>query len=211
MTLNLPLLDWFWFVEYCQTSPNKNKSPNLWHVTSIPQLSLSQLGSTLCPSHYNAPLWIFGPCDGPKCRILIENSAIKGDLKFAWPLGISIQQALSMAPKRYHPINYSFLLFLFPRAVQLRQDTVWEFKKKKKIIIENSKLMQSFRGLLDISSRWQCCFCNNCLSSPVFIVIQSLIWGLVRDVSNVLFCAHCVKKQNICDALYENSYEALND
>ena len=22
-------------VEYCQTSPNKNKSPNLWHVTSI--------------------------------------------------------------------------------------------------------------------------------------------------------------------------------
>ena len=35
MTLNLPLLDWFWFVKYCQTSPNKNKSPNLWHVTSI--------------------------------------------------------------------------------------------------------------------------------------------------------------------------------
>ena len=24
----------FWFVEYCQTSPNKNKSPNLWHITS---------------------------------------------------------------------------------------------------------------------------------------------------------------------------------
>ena len=35
MTLNLPLLYWFWFVEYCQTSPNKSKSPNLWHVTSI--------------------------------------------------------------------------------------------------------------------------------------------------------------------------------
>ena len=35
MTLNLPLLYWFWFVEYCQTCPNKNKSPNLWHVTSI--------------------------------------------------------------------------------------------------------------------------------------------------------------------------------
>ena len=35
MTLNLPLSYWFWFVEYCQTSPNKNKSPNLWHVTSI--------------------------------------------------------------------------------------------------------------------------------------------------------------------------------
>ena len=32
MTLNLP---WFWFVEYWQTSPNKNKSPNLWHITSI--------------------------------------------------------------------------------------------------------------------------------------------------------------------------------
>ena len=35
MTLNLPLLYWFWFVEYCQTSPNKSKSPKLWHVTSI--------------------------------------------------------------------------------------------------------------------------------------------------------------------------------
>ena len=35
MTLNLPLLCWFWFVEYCPTSPNKNKSPKLWHVTSI--------------------------------------------------------------------------------------------------------------------------------------------------------------------------------
>ena len=35
MTLNLSLLYWFWFVEYCQTSPNKNKSPNLWQVTNI--------------------------------------------------------------------------------------------------------------------------------------------------------------------------------
>ena len=35
MTLNLPLLYVLWSEEYCQTSPNKNKSPNLWHVTSI--------------------------------------------------------------------------------------------------------------------------------------------------------------------------------
>ena len=35
MTLNLPLLYFVWTEEYCQTSPNKNKSPNLWHVTSI--------------------------------------------------------------------------------------------------------------------------------------------------------------------------------
>ena len=35
MTLNLPLLYFVWAEEYCQTSPNKNKSPNLWHVTSI--------------------------------------------------------------------------------------------------------------------------------------------------------------------------------
>ena len=34
MTLNLPLL-YVWLEEYCQISPNKNKSPNLWHVTSI--------------------------------------------------------------------------------------------------------------------------------------------------------------------------------
>ena len=35
MTLNLPLLYCVWTEEYCQTSPNKNKTPNLWHVTSI--------------------------------------------------------------------------------------------------------------------------------------------------------------------------------
>jgi hypothetical protein len=35
MTLNLPLLYVLWLEEYCQISPNKNKSPNLWHVTSI--------------------------------------------------------------------------------------------------------------------------------------------------------------------------------
>ena len=35
MTLNLPLSYWFWFIEYCQTSPNKSKSPILWHLTSI--------------------------------------------------------------------------------------------------------------------------------------------------------------------------------
>ena len=35
MILNLPLLYVLWLEEYCQISPNKNKSPNLWHVTSI--------------------------------------------------------------------------------------------------------------------------------------------------------------------------------
>ena len=35
MTLNLPLLYVLWLEEYFQISPNKIKSPNLWHVTSI--------------------------------------------------------------------------------------------------------------------------------------------------------------------------------
>ena len=35
MTLNLPLSYFVWTKEYCQTSRNKKKSPNLWHVTSI--------------------------------------------------------------------------------------------------------------------------------------------------------------------------------
>ena len=35
MTLNLPLLYVLWLEEYCQINPNKNRSPNLWHVTSI--------------------------------------------------------------------------------------------------------------------------------------------------------------------------------
>ena len=35
MTLNLPLLYVLWWEEYCQPSPNKNQSPNLWHVTRI--------------------------------------------------------------------------------------------------------------------------------------------------------------------------------
>ena len=35
MNLNLPFLYRFWFIEYCQPSPNKNKTLNLWHITSI--------------------------------------------------------------------------------------------------------------------------------------------------------------------------------
>ena len=35
MILNLPLLYFVWTEEYYQTSPNKNKSSNLWHITSI--------------------------------------------------------------------------------------------------------------------------------------------------------------------------------
>ena len=35
MTLNLSLLYVLWLEENCQISPNKNKPPNLWHVTSI--------------------------------------------------------------------------------------------------------------------------------------------------------------------------------
>ena len=52
--------------------------------------------------------------------------------------------------------------------------------------------------------------------SPVFLVIQSLVRGLVwvdyvRGVSNVLFWILCALKQNIWDASYETLYEALND
>ena len=35
MTLNQTLLYFVWTEEYCQTSPNKNKTLNLWHVISI--------------------------------------------------------------------------------------------------------------------------------------------------------------------------------
>ena len=35
MTLNLPLLYFVWTEEYCQTSPNKNKPPNLWHLSLL--------------------------------------------------------------------------------------------------------------------------------------------------------------------------------
>ena len=35
MTLNIPLLYVLRLEEYCQISPNKSKSPNLWHITSI--------------------------------------------------------------------------------------------------------------------------------------------------------------------------------
>ena len=58
MTLNLPSSYWFWFVEYCQTSPDKNNSPNLWHVTSI--LVLSNLRCELFKpylSHHLVLIW----------------------------------------------------------------------------------------------------------------------------------------------------------
>ena len=35
MTLNLPLSYVLWLEEYCQISRNKNRLPNLWHVSSI--------------------------------------------------------------------------------------------------------------------------------------------------------------------------------
>ena len=53
MTLKLPLLYIVCTEEYCQTSPNKNKSPNLWHITS-PHLSL--LYFCLQPSRSNMDL-----------------------------------------------------------------------------------------------------------------------------------------------------------
>ena len=51
MTLNLPLLYVLWLEEYCQISPNKNKSPNLWQVTSI--LVCCIFGSTYWLLHVN--------------------------------------------------------------------------------------------------------------------------------------------------------------
>ena len=42
MTLSLPLLYVLWLEEYYQTSPNKNKWPNLWHVTSILVYNITQ-------------------------------------------------------------------------------------------------------------------------------------------------------------------------
>ena len=41
------------------------------------------------------------------------------------------------------------------------------------------------------------------------MVIQSLVWGLLQEISNVLFWIHCdcVLKQNIWDVLYKTLYE----
>ena len=57
MTLNLPLLYWFWLAEYCQTSPNKNKSPNLWQVTSILVCCIFGSNHTLLWAHCSSYLF----------------------------------------------------------------------------------------------------------------------------------------------------------
>ena len=51
MTLNLPLIYWFWFVEYCQTSPNKkplthkkNLSLMYFWVEVLKQIACTILG-----------------------------------------------------------------------------------------------------------------------------------------------------------------------
>ena len=49
-----PLLYFVWTEEYCQTSPNRNKSPNLWHVTSI----------LVCYIFGIAPVWGSSPQPG---------------------------------------------------------------------------------------------------------------------------------------------------
>ena len=53
MTLNLLLLYFVWTEEYCQTSPNENKSPNLWNVTSILVWSIFAAGPAyIIPKDY---------------------------------------------------------------------------------------------------------------------------------------------------------------
>ena len=46
---------------------------------------------------------------------------------------------------------------------------------------------------------------------PIKGVMPSLVWCLIRGLSNILFWLHCVVKQNIWEDSYETSYEALND
>ena len=48
MTLNLSLSYFVWTEEYCQTSQNKNKSPNLWHVKSILVCCIFGAGTFVC-------------------------------------------------------------------------------------------------------------------------------------------------------------------
>ncbi len=56
MTLNLPLLYVLWLEEYCQISPNKNRSPNLWHVTSILVCCIFGWHSSLCTTWHQCRL-----------------------------------------------------------------------------------------------------------------------------------------------------------
>ena len=53
MTLNLFLLYFVRTEEYCQTSPNKNKPPKLWQVTSILVCYIFNLGYTATLLHPN--------------------------------------------------------------------------------------------------------------------------------------------------------------
>ena len=73
MTLNLPLLYFVLTEEYCQTSPNKNKSTNLWHVTSILVCLIFAYIIKLLHERKNAPSETISPnCDEHATHMNIE-------------------------------------------------------------------------------------------------------------------------------------------
>ena len=61
-----------------------------------------------------------------------------------------------------------------------------------KLLTHVSKKRHKYKSSKDESLDW----------SPVYLVIQSLVQGLVQGFSNVLFWIHCDLKQNICEASY---------
>ena len=92
MTLNLPLLYFVCTEEYCQTSPNKNKSPKLWHITSI-------LACCIFAWRYTTPLY---RAEIKGCEILNKQQYCHCQWKdSAWLLCQKVEKSVIQCLRQY--------------------------------------------------------------------------------------------------------------
>ena len=71
-------LHWPWIEEYCQTSPNKNQSPNLWHLTSILVCCIFDYAQTWPPDVKNLK-----KVASNFCKVLVNLTGWKTELLIA--------------------------------------------------------------------------------------------------------------------------------
>ena len=124
MTLNLPLIYFVWTEEYCQTSPNKSKSPNLWHVTSI--LVCCIFGTATLKSIYPILLQAFKTEDNISQRqvsfVSLIDMTMQLHLGFVHNLNYWMKKSLDYWNRLSFDIRIpTFVIFIFTSMPPMKQ------------------------------------------------------------------------------------------
>ena len=160
MTLNLPLLYGLWLEEYCQISPNKNKSPNLWHVTSILVCCIFEyVVIELADKLYNSVTVCF--CLSP--WIFIQINFFFSKLPGIEPLTLGLQSQRSTHTSTYSTRLHQFcyltclsllfsclVLFMYPQrwtSMLYNQSAYKDYRKIKFNLINSKNLRWQRQGL----------------------------------------------------------------